>query len=133
VTVALSDASPARGPVTATNSATTEPPPPPSVVASRGAACNDDPATGLQACDQGLFGGPKCTDASCAFVHIALSNWRTDVPGTAVYCTVNGGAGRPYDPNGSADTPDYYGNPGAIVTVRCENVLGQEAVAQFTW
>ena len=133
VTVTLSDASLSRGPVTATNSATTEPPPPPSVVASKGAACNDDAATGLPPCDTGLFGGPKCTDASCAFVHITLSNWRTDVPGTAVFCSVNGEAGRPYDPNGSADTPEYYGNPGGTVTVRCENVLGQEAQTQLTW
>ena len=133
VTVTLSDPSLSRGPVTATNSATTEPPPPPSVVASKGAACNDDAATGLPPCDTGLFGGPKCTDASCAFVHITLSNWRTDVPGTAVFCSVNGEPGRPYDPNVSVDTPDYYGSPGGTVTVRCENVLGQEAQTQFTW
>ena len=73
VTVTLADPSPARGPVSATNSATTEPPPPPTVVASRGAACNDDPAAGLPPCDTGLSGGRKCTDASCAFVHIVLT------------------------------------------------------------
>jgi large repetitive protein len=133
VTVTLSDGSPARGPVSATNSATTEPPPPPSVVASRGAACNDDPAAGLQPCDTGIFGGPMCTDASCAFVHITLSSWRTDIPGTAVYCSVNGAGGRPYTPNDSVDTPDYYGNPGGTVTVRCENALGQVAETQFIW
>ena len=110
VTVTLADPSPARGPVSGTNSATTEPAPPPTVVASRGAACNDDPATGLPPCDTGLFGGRKCTDASCAFVHIVLSNWRTDVPGTAVYCSVNSEPGRPYDPNANTDTPDYYGS-----------------------
>jgi hypothetical protein len=133
VTVTLSDPNPARGPVSGTSSATTEPPPPPTVVASRGAACNDDSASGLPPCDTGLFGGPPCTDASCAFVHITLSNWRTDVPGTAVYCSVNGAPGRPYDPNGSVDTSDYYGTPGGTVTVDCENVLGQRAATQFIW
>jgi hypothetical protein len=133
VTVTLSDASPARGPVTATNAATTEPPPPPSVQGSRGAACNDDPAVGLPPCDTGLFGGPKCTDASCAFVHIVLSDWRTDVPGTAVYCSVNNAGGRPYDPNANLDTPDYYGESGGTVSVYCANALGQEASTSFVW
>jgi hypothetical protein len=119
--------------VTGTNSATTEPPPPPSAVASKGAACNDDPAAGLQPCNTGIIGGPRCTDASCAFVHIALSNWRTDVPGTAVYCEVDNGGGRPYEPNSSFDTPSYYGSPGGTVTVRCENALGQEATSQLVW
>ncbi len=98
VTVTLSDASLSRGPVTATNSATTEPPPPPSVVGSKGAACNDDACRRTAAVRQALVGGPKCTDASCAFVHFALHNWRTDVPGTAVFCSVNNGPDRPYDP-----------------------------------
>ncbi len=133
VTVTLSDPNPVRGPVVGANSATTEPPPPPTVVGSRGAACNDDSASGLPPCDTGLFGGPPCTDASCAFVHITLSNWRTDVPGTAVYCSVNNGGGRPYDPNANTDTPDYYGNPGGTVTIFCENVLGQQASTQFIW
>jgi large repetitive protein len=133
VTVTLSDGSPARGPVTGTNAATTEPPPPPSVRGSRGAACNDDPAAGLPACDTGLFGGPKCTDASCAFVHIDLADWRTDIPGTAVYCGINGHEVRPYDPNISTDTPDYYGSPGGTVTIYCRNALDQEATYQFTW
>jgi large repetitive protein len=133
VTVTLSDAAPTRGPVSVTNAATTEPPPPPSVVASRGAACNDDPAAGLQPCDTGLIGGPKCTDASCAFVHIALSGWRTDVPGTAVYCQVNNGGGLPYDPGASVDTPSYFGSPGGTVDVLCENALGQQASAQLVW
>jgi hypothetical protein len=133
VTVTISDASPARGPVAGTSSATTEPPPQPSVVASRGAACNDDPAASLQPCDTGLVGGPPCTDASCAFVHIALSNWRTDVPGSAVYCEVNNGGGRSYVPNSSVDTPTYYGTPGGIVTVTCKDAFGQDASTQLVW
>ena len=88
VTVTLSDADPVRGPVTATNGATTDPPPPPVVVASKGAACNDDPAAGLQPCNADGPFGQNCTDASCAFVHIALSNW--DVAGALVFCSING-------------------------------------------
>jgi hypothetical protein len=133
VTVTLSDGSPARGPVVRTTSATTESPPAPSVVASRGAACNDDPAANLQPCDTGLIAGPPCTDASCAFVHIALSNWRSDVPGTAVYCEVNNADGRSYVPNSSVDTPNYYGVPGGILTVACKDAFGREASTQLVW
>jgi hypothetical protein len=103
------------------------------VTGSRGAACNDDPAAGLPACDSGLFGGPKCTDASCAFVHIVLSNWVDGVPGQAVFCSVNNANGRPYNPNTNTDTPDYFGSPGQTVTIHCENGAGQSADTQFVW
>jgi hypothetical protein len=133
VTATLADNGPVRGPVTATSSATSDPPPAPVVVASKGAACNDNPDLGLQPCDTGAGGGPKCTDTSCAFVHISLSGWNTDNPGTGVYCSVNGGPAREYLPNIETDTPDYYGTPGGLVTVYCQNVLTQEATSQFTW
>ncbi|MEO6510737.1 MAG: fibronectin type III domain-containing protein, partial [Nocardioides sp.] len=133
VTVTLADSSPVRGPVTATNAGTTADPPPPTVTGSRGAACSDDPAAGLPACDTGLFGGPKCTDVSCAFVHIVLTNWVDGVPGQAVFCSVNNAQGRPYNPNANTDTPDYFGNPGQTVSIHCVNGAGQSADTQFVW
>jgi large repetitive protein len=131
VTVTLSDPDPARGPVTATNGATTDPPPPPVVVASKGAACNDDPAAGLRPCNLSGQGGQNCTDASCAFVHIALSNW--DVAGALVFCSVNGAPGQPFDPYADTDSNRYYGTPGGTVTVHCENAIGQQADTTLTW
>ena len=130
VTVTLVDSAPARGPVTATNGATTDPPPPPVVVASKGAACNDDPAAGLQPCNPGGPGGQNCTDASCAFVHIALSNW--DVAGALVFCSINGEPSQPFDPYANTDTSRYFGTPGGTVSVRCNNSF-QQADTTLTW
>jgi hypothetical protein len=76
------------------------------------------------------LGGPKCTDASCAFVHITLTNWDQ---GATVWCSINGPGGRPYDPNANTDTPEYYGSPGGTVTIHCDNGAGQTADTQFTW
>jgi hypothetical protein len=130
VTVTLVDSAPVRGPVSATNSATTDPPPPPVVVASRGAACNDDPEAGLQPCNPGGPGGQNCTDASCAFVHIALSNW--DVAGALVFCSINGEPTQPFDPYANTDTSRYFGTPGGTVTVHCNNSF-QQAETRLTW
>ena len=59
VTVTLSDGAPARGPVSATNSATTEPPPPPTVVPSaRGRRATTTRPVGLPACDTGTCRRP---------------------------------------------------------------------------
>jgi hypothetical protein len=133
LTVTLSDANPDRGPVGATSSATTEPAPPAKVVGSHGAACNDDPDAGLPACDSGGGGGPRCTDASCAFVHIALSDWRTDISDPTVFCSVEHGPDRAYDPRASRDTIDFFGDPGGTVTIECFNNAGQRAETEFTW
>jgi hypothetical protein len=133
VTVTLSDDRPDRGSATVSSSATTDAAPAPHVVGSRGAACNDDPAAGLPACDTGSGGGPRCTDASCAFVHLVLSDWRLDVPGTQVFCSVENGPSRHYDPQADQDTIDYFGNPGGTVTIECFNALGQQARTDFTW
>ncbi len=132
ITVTVSDAKPDRGSASVNASATTAQRPPASVIGSKGAACNDDPGAGLPAC-RTEPGGPPCTDASCAFVHLELVGWRTDVPGTAVFCSVQGNLARPYDPMADQDTIDYFGTPGATVTIECFNALGQTGQAQFVW
>ncbi|MBF4769105.1 fibronectin type III domain-containing protein [Nocardioides agariphilus] len=135
VTVTLVDRDPDRGPASVNASATTERRPPATVAGSRGASCSDDPGAGLPACtsaDAGA-GGPGCTSSACAFVHLKLGGWRLDVPGTAVFCSVENGPSRPYDPLADQDTIDFYGNPGGTVSIDCFNALGQTAQTQFTW
>ncbi len=134
VTVELSDASPDRGPVSNGSSATTEPPPPPTVVLSKGAACNDDPAAGLQPCNASGPPGRACTDASCAFVHIQFSNW-TGGPGDGVFCEINGDSlpENPFSRDASVDTSYSFGQPGGTVTAVCESIFQKADSPPLTW
>ncbi len=132
VTVTLSDAAPARGPASQTESATTEPPPPPTIEVSRGALCSDDAAAGRQPCRTiDTDGDPNnCTDLSCGFVHLKLTNWTPDVP---VYCIVNNHQpGQGVAPNTEFDSRFYYGIVGGTVHVYCEQFSTNTAV-DFVW
>jgi hypothetical protein len=132
VTVTLTDASPARGPATQTNSGTTEPPPPPVIEASRGALCSDDSAAGRQPCRvAGTDGDPtNCTDVTCGFVHIKLSNWDPDTP---VYCIANDHQpGQGVAPDTEFDSRFYFGVPGGTVHIYCEQ-LAKNTSIDITW
>jgi hypothetical protein len=132
VTATLSDSGPPRGPVSQTNAATTVDPPPPTVEVSRGAPCSDDPAAGRPACHTSETDGDpnNCIDASCAFVHLKLSNWDSGLP---VYCIVNDHQpGQGVAPNTEFDSRYYFGEVGGNVHVYCEQ-LGTNATADFTW
>ena len=120
--------------MSATNSATTEPPPPPSVVLSKGAACNDDPAIGLQPCNPGAPPGQSCTDASCAFVHIRFSNWMGG-PEDGVFCSINGEVlpENPFFRDADTDTTYSFGQPGGTVTASCFSILQEANSAPLIW
>ncbi len=132
VTATLSDNGPPRGPVSQSNSATTVDPPPPTVEVSRGAPCSDDSSAGRPACRTGETDGDpnNCTDASCAFVHLKLTNWQ---PGLSVYCIVNNHQpGQGVAPNTDFDSRYYFGQVGGTVHVYCEQLI-TNASADFTW
>ena len=91
VTVTLSDASPGRGSVTGTNSATTEPPPPP----TRRRSPRAPPATTTRRpassrATSGTRRDPTAPTPRARSSHIDLEQLATDGPGR-VFCSVNGG------------------------------------------
>ncbi len=118
IQVTLSDAALGRGSVMDTAAVTTDDPPPEEVIVSRGAKCNDTPGSSEPPCHTGP--GDDCTDASCGFVKLQLSNFLGPVT-----CSVSlQGAGAPQDvgPFGDNDTHVtalYYGNSGGNVTADC--------------
>ena len=134
VTVTLADPSPARGPVSGTNSATHRAGP---AADRRGVErCRlqrrpgHRPAALRHRTASAAASAPTRRARSCTS---RSATGAPTSPAPPVYCSVNGEPGRPYDPNASTDTTDYYGSPGGTVTVYCENVLGQHAITQFTW
>lgn len=106
-------------------------PPPAVVVISRGPAC-DDSGTG-NPCHTG-GSEPDCTDPSCAFIRLDVSNFTSQV-----HCTVH----RPgigdddvtaIPDNSTRVTGLAYGVPGNNVTVHCENSNGsRQDDDSFTW
>ena len=132
VTVTLSDGSPARGPVSATNSATTEPPPPPTVgrrrerraTTTRPSACR--PATPASA-------GLHCTDASCAVRahhHSPLARRHPD--GSTARSTAAGRTA-PSPATPSADRPTLLRQPGRHGDGRCQQRPDQPKPHHFAW
>jgi hypothetical protein len=136
VTVTLSDGSPPRGSTSTTSSGTTAPPPPPSVTLSKGPACNDDPAAGLQPCNTNGFAGEDCTSPSCAFIVVTLTNFDSDVSCnfSASQGTVGGQGALTSYPNGTSVTAAYYGFSSASIQATCRSLSGQQAQSDlYTW
>ena len=121
VTVTLSDASPGRGLVSGTNSATTEPPPPPTLVTlSKGLPCNDDPAAGLPQCNTGPRSGGRLHRPLVRLVDITLANWQDgQSTGSSARSTAVHRPSGPFDRNGATQTDFYFGQPGRTVTAHC--------------
>ena len=116
-------------------------PPQAHVSISRGALCNDGGGGG-PACRQRGF-EPPCTDASCGFVVLNLDTVVDDRgdPGT-ITCRLSAGdrpdwIGRTWTlGNGANQIDAYYGNPGAQISVSCDNSTGQNgqsATNTFSW
>jgi hypothetical protein len=116
-------------------------PPQAHVSISRGALCNDGGGAG-QGCQQNRF-DPPCTDASCGFVVLTLDTV-VDEQGNAgtVSCRLSANdrpdwIGRTWTlGNGTTQINTYYGNPGAQISVSCNNGTGrngQSATNTFSW
>jgi hypothetical protein len=92
----------------------------PSVALSQGAHCGPD-------C--GLRGSNRCTNRSCAWIHVTLSNFS---PNQQVTCSFDSNAPGPPFPNrtvtadgngnASVDTSDFFGYPGRQVWASCVGV-----------
>ncbi|MET0526670.1 MAG: Ig-like domain-containing protein [Nocardioides sp.] len=131
LTVTMSDSSPARGPVTATNSATTEPPPAPTLTLIKGAACNDDEALGLPKCNTNDLPGADCKDPSCAVLNIDLQNFtRGDI-----FCSFDNSPYfyGPFNQNGVTPTNFYFGKAGQELTGRCVNATESAEAPPLVW
>jgi hypothetical protein len=85
LTVSLADPATSRRAVTKVVTAPTGPPPPPEIVVSRGAACNDDPASSLDNC-RPRNDDPECTADSCARVHLKIVGF--EEWGNSTWCSI---------------------------------------------
>jgi hypothetical protein len=118
IQVTLSDPVLGRGSVTDMAAVTTDDPPPEEVIVKKVGSCNDSPGSSDPPCHTGA--GADCTDASCGFIHVKLSNFLGPVT-----CSISmQGSGSPQDVGPFADndthpTGLYYGNSGGKVTADC--------------
>jgi len=131
VTITLTDASPNRGTATVHDFATTVPAPPPTMTITNGQACNDTPGSPLPRCNTGSVPGADCTDESCAFVNITLSNFTQG----GIMCSFNasGFLYGPFSGNGQWATTFYFGQPGHTVSATCANGVESATAPPITW